>query len=261
MELVDAVTARFPEFLLILTRTGGLLATAPVFSSRLIPAQWKALFSVLLALVLLPILPGLAEPPPTIWHWMSLAVQEAVFGLTAGFITSLSLAAIQVAGQVLDVQIGFGMVNVLDPQLGTQVPLIGSFYQVLAMLMFLLTNGHHQLLRAVVASFQAVPLERFTLAPAVQPYVVQLFSQAFVLGLKLALPVLATLLLTDVGIGLMSRAVPQMNLFVVGLPAKIIVGLIALLLALPAVSTAIGQVLLQAIDDVGGLLRLLQPGM
>lgn len=259
MELVDTLSVRFPEFLLVLTRVGGLLVTAPVFSTRLIPVQWKVAFSLLFALLLLPLLPALPEPPPTLWHWMSLAVQEAVFGLTAGFVTSLSLAAIQVAGQIVDVQIGFGMVNVLDPQLGTQVPLIGSFYQVLAMLIFLLSNGHHQLLRAAVASFHAVPLDRFTLAPDLQPYIVQLFSHAFVLGLKLALPVLATLLLTDVGIGLMSRAVPQMNLFVIGLPAKVLVGLIALLLAMPAVAGAVEQVLLQAIHDLGGMLRVLQP--
>lgn len=259
MELANTVSSRFPEFLLILTRVGGLLATAPVFSSRLIPGQWKALFSVLFALLLLPLVPGLAEPPPTLWHWLTVAVQEAAFGLTAGFVTSLSLAAIQVAGQVLDVQVGFGMVNVFDPQLGTQVPLIGSFYQILAMLIFLLSNGHHLLLRAAVASFQAVPLSQFVLGPAVQPYIVQLFSNAFVLGLKLALPVLATLLLTDVGIGLMSRAVPQMNLFVVGLPVKVIVGLLALLLSLPAVTGAMEQVLVQAINDVGSLLRLLRP--
>lgn len=259
MDLANTVAARFPDFLLILTRIGGLLATAPIFSNRLIPAQWKAAFSVLFALLLLPLVPGLSEPPPTLWHWMALAVQEAVFGLTAGYIASLSLAAIQVAGQVLDVQVGFGMVNVFDPQLGAQVPLIGSFYQLLAMLVFLLSNGHHMLLRATVVSFQAVPLEQFTLGPAVQPYIVQLFSNAFVLGLKLALPVLATLLLTDVGIGLMSRAVPQMNLFVVGLPVKVLVGLLALLLSLPAVAGAMEQVLVQAIDDVGGLLRLLRP--
>lgn len=259
MSLLDALSLRFPEFLLILIRVGALLVTAPVFSTRLIPVQWKIAFSLFFALLLLPLLPALPEQPPTLWHWMSLAVEEAVFGLTAGFVTSLSLAAIQVAGQVLDVQIGFGMVNVIDPQVGTQVPLIGSFYQILAMLIFLLSNGHHQLLRAAVASFHAVPLDRFTLAPALQPYIVQLYSNAFVLGLKLALPVLATLLLTDVGIGLMSRAVPQMNLFVVGLPVKIMVGLIALLLSMPAVAAGIEQVLLQAVNDIGSLLQVLRP--
>lgn len=259
MEQYAAVLERFPEFLLVMLRIGSLLVTAPVFSSRYIPVQWKAGFSLLFTLVLLPLLPGLPEPPTNLFHWMTLAVQETVFGLTAGYVASLSLAAIQVAGQVLDVQIGFGMVNVLDPQSGMQIPLIGSFYQILAMLIFLLSNGHHMLLRAAVESFRAVPLQSFALTPAVQPYIVQLFSNSFVLGLKLALPVLATLLLTDVGIGLMSRAVPQMNLFVVGLPAKIIVGLLALGLSMPAVTAVMEQVFVQMINDLGGLLRVLTP--
>ena len=143
------------------------------------------------------------------------------------------MQAVQMAGHILDVQIGFGMVNVFDPQFGQQIPLLGNFKYILALMVFLATNGHHILLSALVASFKLVPVTGVVFPTSLAGFILDMVSGAFAIAFKISLPVLVSLVLADVAFGILARTMPQMNIFVVGIPAKLIIGIFALMMALP----------------------------
>ncbi|HHW15033.1 MAG TPA: flagellar type III secretion system protein FliR [Firmicutes bacterium] len=229
-------SALFDRYLLVLVRVSGFLGATPFFGSRTIPNQAKVALALVVAWFLLPLAQasaaGIRPGNPGAY---ALAVgSELLIGFALGYAVTLTFAALQIAGQLMDIPIGFSLVNVLDPLLSQQVPVLGQFQYILFTLMFLAVDGHHQLLRVLVKTFELVPLGAFRYTPELPGLMVRGFSDAFLLGFKLSLPVVAALFLTDVALGLVARAVPQMNVFVVGFPAKIAVGLAFVVLILPA---------------------------
>ena len=133
----------------------------------------------------------------------------------------------------MDMQVGFAMVNVMDPTSGQQIPLIGSFLYNLAIIVFLVVNGHHMLIAALFESFRNVPLLGVSPAPTLAGFGVNLVNGVFVTGMKLAMPVTFSILLTNVGLGILARTMPQLNIFVVGLPLQIVIGMFVLSILMP----------------------------
>lgn len=158
---------------------------------------------------------------------------ELIVGWIIGFVSSLVFSGVQMAGQLLDTQVGFGIVNILDPQSGQQVPLIGNFKYILALLVFLITNSHHLLLTALFNSFKIIPISGVVFNKAITELIINMVWGIFTIAIKISLPVLVAIILTDVALGILARTMPQMNIFVVGVPGKIIVGIFVLSLALP----------------------------
>ncbi|MBC7084093.1 MAG: flagellar type III secretion system protein FliR [Firmicutes bacterium] len=234
VELVDTAITNMQTYLLVLARIGGVFGFAPVFGSYNVPLQVKAGMSAALALVTFP----LVQAPPTGYPGdiVSYAVcvgREILVGAIIGYVASLFMVAVQLAGQLVDIQIGFGLVNVVDPVANRQVTVMGQFQYLLAMLLFLVFNGHHMVLAGLVESYAVVPISGFTLTAKLQAGVVRLFCNTVVVAFKIAAPVTCTLLLADVVMAVLARTVPQMNVFIVGFPLKIGVGLLTLLVALP----------------------------
>lgn len=222
------------SFLLILGRLSGLFISAPIFSSRQIPVMVKAFLLAALAVTLasfVPIQYGL--PVETLGQFTVAMAVEIFIGYIIGFVVYLVLAAIQLAGQLMDMQMGFAIVNVVDPQSGSQIPLMGNLTQTLALLMYLAVDGHHYLLQAIVQSYKIIPVLGMSLSNDFYQLVVQMSVYLFVIAVKIAAPILIVTLTTDIAMGFVARTVPQMNVFIVGLPLKILVGLIALCLFLP----------------------------
>lgn len=258
MDLYAQAVERFPVFMLIAMRTGAILFVSPVFGARFVPAQWKVVFTILLSLLILPLVASPAGGTPgDLLPWAAAAVKELAVGLLLGFIANLVLAAVQAAGELLDINLGFGIANILDPQSGQTVPLMGNFHQVLAMLVFLTVNAHHVFLSALVTSFQVVPLGAAQAEPGLRDAVLQMFAGLFVTALKLAAPVLGALFITDFALGIISRAVPQMNLFAVGLPVKLLIGLLVLAASMPVFVALTDQAWGDALRQWGGAMRLL----
>ena len=133
----------------------------------------------------------------------------------------------------MDMQVGFSIVNVMDPTSGQQIPLIGSFLYNLGLIIFLVTNGHHVIIAALFDSFSAVPLMGLDVHLGLVNLIVDFTNGIFVTGMKIAMPVTFAILLTNVGLGVLARTMPQMNIFVVGLPAQITVGILVLSIMLP----------------------------
>lgn len=150
-----------------------------------------------------------------------------------GLIVAMVVGAVYFAGQLLDVPVGFSMVNVIDPQTGEQTPLLAQFHFVLAILILFIVNGHHTLLLALAHSFALIPVgEVGTIGSSVDVFI-KSFGKIFALGLRIALPVIGALFVTDVALGIVARAVPQINVFFVGFPLKIGLGVALLLVVLP----------------------------
>lgn len=234
MELYALLVDKLGFFLLIFARISGIFSTAPIFGSRNVPIYAKAGTAFLMAYVLLPLVyDSNVKISDQFVAYALLVIAEVLIGLMLGFISSLIFSAVQMSGQLLDMQIGFGVVNVIDPQFGQQVPLVGNFKYILALLVFLATNGHHILLSALFQSFKLVPITGAVFDSHLAEIVTDMIFGIFTIALKISLPVLVALLLTDVALGILARTMPQMNIFVVGIPGKILVGIFILSLALP----------------------------
>ncbi|MFU0801106.1 MAG: flagellar biosynthetic protein FliR [Xylanivirga thermophila] len=234
MDFVDGLFTRFDLFLLVFSRITGMFLMSPIFSRKNIPFYLKIGFSVILSLAI------------TTYESMDMIIQldsffkilyystkELVIGFAMGYVTTLFFSAILTGGQLIDTQIGFGIVNVLDPQNNIQVPLLGNFNNILALLLFFVVDGHHTLIKLLVDSFEVLPPGRISITADIFWQIFAMFKTYFIFALKLALPVVGAALLTEVALGIMVRTIPQMNVFVIGIPIKILVGLIALFLFIP----------------------------
>lgn len=238
MEIPAEIANQFVQLLFVFARVTGMLTSAPIFGSRTIPVIARVGLAVLLSLFLLPLSSVAPDRQPSslaMLAWWVLV--ELAYGLSAGFVASLFLQAVQMAGHLIDTQVGFGMVNVFDPQFGQQVPLIGNFKFLLAMVVFLALQGHHMLISAMAENLRAVPAGTQLQMENAAGFLVDSVAGMFVLALKIALPVMGTVLMTDVALGILARIMPQMNVFVVGITGKLVVGIFTLFLILPFYAT------------------------
>ena len=164
-----------------------------------------------------------------------LVAKEFMIGLILGYISYLIITAIYLAGQMIDMHIGFGMVNVLDPVSNIQIPVTADLYFILTLLIFLAIDGHHLLIYTLSESFSRLPVgSTIIMEKPLFDSVVRLFGSVFVISFKIAAPVTAAILVVDVALGVIAKAVPQVNVFIVGLPIKILIGLLVIFLTLTA---------------------------
>lgn len=232
MELLDALQSDFAAHLPIFVRISAFFVAIPLFRQG-VPALAKLAVAAVVTLLLRPAVPVPPLPGDPLSYAL-VAASETAVGLAIGLVVTTLLSALYLAGQFIDFPMGFGMVNVLDPQTGTQMPVLGEFLSTVAILVLFLVDGHHVLLRALAESFALLPIGGAGLGgPAIEA-VTRLFSASFVLGLRIALPVMGALFLADVALGIVARAVPQINVFFVGFPLKIGIGFAVIALVLPA---------------------------
>lgn len=218
---------------LVFARVSGLFLALPPFSGRGIPTQIRIGTAAAVALLLVPVLKGKPEPAHTLAVVLIAVARELAVGLGLGFVVSLIFNAIYVAGQLIDLPMGFGMVNVMDPHTGVQVPIFAQFQYILAGLVFITIGGHRTAILALARSFDVVPMGLGPVGIGVVEAGVASFVRMFFIGVSLSLPVAGALLLTDVALGIVARAIPQINVFIVGFPLKIALGLGIMIAAIP----------------------------
>lgn len=249
MQELLLIEQKLPVFLLAFFRIGGLMVIAPVFSARVLPQQLRIAIALILAALVTISLPPQQLPAFTnIYGFVWLAINEFTFGLALGFVIYLVFAAISLAGEMIDLQIGLSMATLVDPTFGQAMPLIGNFKNMLAVLIFLLTDSHHLLVMTLIKSFTLLKPGQPWLEMGVSTLVFNWFPFTVITGLQIALPVVGVLLVVDIALGILARTVPQMNIFVVGLPLKIFIGLIFLMLSLPLYVKILNQVFWQGFD-------------
>lgn len=236
--MLEMILSHVEVFTLVLVRIGGFFLASPFLGARNIPMQVKAGLVVFLAILVTPVIAatdaGALYAGKPFAELFLVLLKELMVGIALGLIATSVFAAIQVGGMFVDMQIGFAMANVFDPSTGTSSPLTGQFKNMLAMLLFLGFDGHHGLFTALLQSYGFVPIGSFEVTDRLAAVFIQTLSVMFVLGLKIALPIMAALFLTDVGLAILARSVPQMNVFAVGMPLKLIVGLGMMVVVMPA---------------------------
>jgi flagellar biosynthetic protein FliR len=228
---------------------------APVFGARGVPTLVKLGMAVGITLVMYPLLLGSqAELPLDTLPYVALLAKEVLFGLAVGFIISLVTAVIQGAGQLIAFQMGFLIGNFLDPVNGTQSPIIANFQMILATMLLLASNAHHIMIAAMVKSYTFVPIAASGVTPRPDLYV-HLILQIFSLSVQIALPVFGALVLVDIGVGLLTRTVPQLNILAVMFPVKIIFGIALLFLSMTFFGEAVNQLFHYDMDWLYDLFR------
>ncbi len=234
MDLFNFSLQQFQTFLFIFIRVGALLFFAPIFGSRNVPLQLKVGLAFIISIIVYPMIKvNLDYLPEGIFPMAILLTGEIFIGITIGFITRLIFAGIQLSGNLVGFQMGFGIVNVIDPSTSSQVSIIAQFQNIIALLIFLSINAHHFFIKAIIDSFELIPPLGFHFSGALMGMIVSLFGDIFKIAVKVGAPIIATLFFTSVAMGLIARTVPQMNVFIVGFPLKIAVGLLMIGLSLP----------------------------
>lgn len=218
-------------FLTISLRLTGLMLFAPFFGSVSVSPQIKAAFVVAISILLYPTV-SFGLMALEISHWPQIVLGELLIGAAIGIATNLVFDAVQMAGQVLSIQMGFSLVTLLDPLTQADSTVMATFHQTIAMLIFLRLDVHLWLLGAIGRSFELLPPGAMHLSGAFTMEVVRAAGSVFVLGLQMAAPVFSATLLTDVVLGLLGRASPNMPLMLLGPPVKTLLGLAVLFAAL-----------------------------
>jgi flagellar biosynthetic protein FliR len=223
------------DFFWPLTRVSAMLMAAPVFSVRQVPLRVRLLLAVLITLLVQPILPPAPAVPVISVDGLTIAAQQVLIGIALGFLLQMAFQALVFGGQVMAYSMGLGFAHMMDPANGVQVPVVSQFWLILAMLAFLLTNGHLLLIAALVDTFSVVPIAADGLGRAGLMELLSWASRMFAAGLLMTMPVVIALLLVNIGMGIVSRAAPQLNIFAVGFPVTLMMGFILIWVTLPQV--------------------------
>jgi flagellar biosynthetic protein FliR len=217
--------AEVMRFVIVLTRLSGIMLCAPFFTGGYMPLYIRAFFTFFAALALAPSLAlGSIPSDPSLGSIVVILLFEIVFGIVIGFAALCIFAGVQYGGQIIAFNIGFAMINLIDPQTQVNMPIFSFILNYLALLLFISINGHHFFLMAVHDSFATIPVGGFVLDGALVNQIVGFTASLFVIGVKIAGPVIVVLIVVDVIVGLIGRTAPQLHILVIGMPLKIIVG-------------------------------------
>lgn len=233
-DFVNFAADKLQLFLLVMLRASGLFLMAPLLSNRMFPSQVKVGMVVLMAIILVPTLRQTSIPEVlSLSSLVVVAAKELLVGLSIGFVFSLLITGVQAAGDIVSYQIGFSMAQTIDPTSGSETTTLGQFWVLLASVLFMALNGHHLVIAAFKDSYDVIPPAAVSFNATAVDLIVTYSAYVFVIGLKIAAPVVVTLMLTDVAMGTLSRLMPTMNVFILGFGVKTGVGLAVAALSLP----------------------------
>jgi flagellar biosynthetic protein FliR len=229
---MDGFLQSFSVFLLMFCRITSFFVVSPLFAIRQAPAPFKIGLGFFVSLIVF-LAEGLPNAVPMDASYLLYVIHEVLAGLLLGYLFYLFFAVAQISGAFVDLQMGFGMANIIDPMTGVSAPLTGNFKYYLLIAVFLAINGHHYMLAALMDSYDWLPFAGELYAVIASGSVTELLARTvattFMIGLQLAAPLMVAMFLTDTGLGFLAKTAPQFNVFVIGLPLKILVGLLVMI--------------------------------
>lgn len=237
-----------------LARILGLITSAPLLSNRAIPMRVRLAVGLAAAMAILPALPAMPAVPADSWMALAILVQQALIGIAIGFMMRLFFAAVDVAGEMIGLQMGLSFAVFFNPQTGGQSSVVAEFLGLLTLLVFLALNGHLMLIQVVTMSFEWLPVGDPTHHKA-WLLIVRYAAVMFASGVLLALPMVAALLITNIALGVLTRAAPQLNLFAVGFPITLSAGMLMLLFSMSAFGPMLQNLLERGFEAIDQLLR------
>ena len=243
-------------FLLVFMRVTGFVILNPIFGRSTVPTILKVAFSLLVASVITPTL-NVAVNINGVLPMVVAALTELSVGLAIGVVISILFAVVTIAGEYVDLQMGLGMAMMYDPGSGATMPVMGNFFNVIMMVVFFAGNAHLSLLSLVADSFKAIaPGTAFPTAASAR-FIVSMGQDMFELGLRMAVPVIAVEVIGLIAIALLMKAVPQINIFTVGIQIQTIIGILVVLLAAPAITALCDRLTAYILEKSAEFIRLM----
>ncbi|GHD55494.1 flagellar biosynthetic protein FliR [Jeongeupia chitinilytica] len=238
----------------------GLLIADPIFSNKVVSVRVRVGLAIALSVLVAPMLtppPGIEVVSPA---GILIAVNQLLIGVMLGFSVRLMFNAVDMAGQVIGLQMGLGFASFFDPHSAANVPIVAQFINMVLLLVFLALNGHLIVLRILIESFGVLPLDARPLGAGGLRLLVEQGAAIFRLGLMLAMPVVGALLITNLAIGIMTRAAPQLNVFAIGFPLLLAIGIAAMYVSLPYMVPHIDAMLAALTRSAAQMFAALRPG-
>jgi flagellar biosynthetic protein FliR len=239
-----------------MVRIGAMLLAAPIFSSRQVPVRFRLLLMLVLTWLVSPTLAPVPAIEVLSHSGLLIMLQQILIGVVMGFILQMVFGALIFGGQVVAYSTGLGFASMVDPQNGVQVPVVAQFYLILATLLFLLSNGHLLTIELLADSFRTLPVAVDGISRNGLLDIVAWGSRMFAGGLLIALPIVGAMLLVYMGMGVVMRAAPQLNIFSVGFPITMLLGFVLMWVSLPSLFDAFNQFLEDSFQLMMQLLRV-----
>lgn len=245
-------------FLLVFARIVGLFLPVPIFSNRNFPSTTKVGFVFFITLVIYPTIEVFPQMDLSTMEMFTMYITlEFLLGLAIGMVVNLGMNFVYVAGVLVDRNIGFAMVSVISPQDENQLPVSANFYYLFALIIFLVSNLHHRLIQAIVYSYDKIPVGTFFAVNRLVPNYVNILSDSFKAGVQIAAPFLITIFIANILLGLLSKAMPGMNVFMIGMPLKVFVGLFVFNLLIPYYYKVFENLLGAIVNAMYGVINVL----
>jgi len=255
--LINDITLNLEYFLLMFIRVTALIVVSPIFGRRNIPNQYKIGFCVILTVVIYLV----TEKATVEYHgfidFVMLGIKEMLFGVVLGYITTLFFGVVQTAGFIMDRMMAFGMVSVFDPQSNTKMPITGNLLYIVLTIIFFRLNAHHHLIYILQSTFEQIPVGEVVLKPQIAYVALEVFILAFIMTINVAMPLMASGLLGEVALGFTARMVPQMNVFVVGMPLKVTLGFLMIYFIIPVYVGFTENIIIEMFEALDKMFRSL----
>ena len=247
-------------FLVLMIRITGFVYTAPFFSLKNSPRSVKIGLSLLLSLILFNVTPYQPLEYGTVVGYALIVVKNLLAGLMLGFLANVCYQIISLAGHLIDTEIGFSMVNEFDPVTSMQVTVSGTFYEYGVMLILMVTYLHHYLIDALVDSFKIIPVGDITFNPLIYNVGLKYVVDFFILAFRIVLPIFGALLIVNSILAIMAKVAPQMNMFVIGMQLKVLVGLAVMLVVIELLPGVAEFIFDEMFELMGMAMSYLEPG-
>lgn len=245
--------------LMVIARVSAFVMTAPFFNYNSIPARMKAAISIMLSILVIQIHPPAAISYTGMIGYSILVVKEIVVGLILGFMCNLCMHIVNFAGQLMDMEMGLSMANMFDPATNVQITVTGNIYNYFMMLLLVVTNMHYYIIRAVFDSFAYFNVGEAVYRGSLKDIMVDFMANYFIIAFRIVLPIFCCMLIINVVLGVLARAAPQMNMFVVGIQIKVLAGLAMLVVLVQTLPTVSDFIFSEMKDVMSQVIRSFTP--
>lgn len=252
----EGILASLASFMWPFIRISSMFISIPIFSVRTVPAKIRLIAAFLITLVVVPVLTDESDVMIFSHAGFMVTVQQLIIGLSTGFILQMVFAVMVVSGQAVAYSMGLGFSTMVDPASGVQVPVVAQIFMVTSSLMFLAVNGHLLLIEMLVASFKTLPISVVGFSTADLWRIIAWSSQMFAAGVLLALPIMSALLFVNISFGVAARAAPQLQIFGVGFPITIMMGMVLIWISISNTLSGFSEVLSDGFRLINQLLKL-----
>lgn len=253
--MLNPVFEQMDMFFFVFIRVFAIIAAIPFLGGKIVPVKVKIGLALLIGVVITPVLDMHISIPESAAGLVIGVFREVLIGAAIGFMVKLVMSSMEIAGQVAGIQMGFAVANIIDPQTSSQISVLAQVYNIIGILLFFTLNMHIVFISVIKESFEIVPPYGFSVTNRMMDGFLGMTAQMSSIAVKLAAPIMVSILITNIAMGIMARTVPQLNVFVLGFPITIILGLAVLLFSLPFVVSVLDKVYTDLSYEISSLLK------